>query len=175
VKQRFEQSDFEDLIAYMDGELGEPRRSEVARLVEADPVWREELRAMQAVDGALDMLEVPAVPAGLAGRICAGVRQAHKPLVPKFVRWLAPVAAAATVVLAIVIYQHQATRPVAPQPVVVHVDNATIQPVAVNPLAGLADDDQLAVEGKDFFDNYEVVNNFETIQAIDRLEADKGS
>jgi len=63
------QSDFEDLSAYLDGQLDADRAAAVEELIRTDPAWGDEWTRLQAVDRALDAYDVPAPPSDLTDRI----------------------------------------------------------------------------------------------------------
>lgn len=168
MKERLSQAEWEDLSADLDGELDVDAAARVAARLAADPVWAQARRELQALDEALNLVDVPPAPEGLAERICANVRSPSRAI--RLVRWLAPLAAAA-VVLAVLAYRDM-TQPKPPGN-----SEAAATPAgkmlkqADAALAGLPDEDRLAVEAMDFFKNYDVLDNFETLQAIDRLES----
>jgi anti-sigma factor RsiW len=74
MTQPLGQSDFDDLSAFIDRELDEPRRSEVESLIEADPRWAAEYEQMLRIDHALDSLTVPEPSSDLAGRMIREIR-----------------------------------------------------------------------------------------------------
>ena len=96
--------DDEELMAFADGALDEPRFSEVAAAIEADPALAERLelivaggKAAKAVFGPL--VDQP-VPAALTARVEAAIAE-HKGKVVPFRRWVpasfVPMAAAAAI------------------------------------------------------------------------------
>jgi len=108
---RLAQPDFEDLSAFVDGELPPARAAEVEALVAADPAWRKAHRELTALDAALNAYTVPDPPADLAERIVRGAGEAPRPLVVRIARYLAPLAAAAAVVLAVVLWSRPRAKP----------------------------------------------------------------
>ena len=107
----------EDLVAYADGELEAARAAEVESELEACGVCRRELDALQRSWGALealtagdlqpasaarlDALEAQIRAAAGAGALLQPERSGKAGLVVRF-PWLAPVAAAAAVLLCVV-------------------------------------------------------------------------
>jgi anti-sigma factor RsiW len=67
------QSDFEDLTAWLDGELTGQRAAQVERLVHDDPVWRRAEQELRSLHKAIDGYAAPAPAPGLARRILAGI------------------------------------------------------------------------------------------------------
>ena len=159
------QSDFEDLSAYLDGELGPQRTAEIARLIAEDATWRDAHRQLAAIDAAMDAYEVPAPPEGLADRVVARVRRkARRPLVLRVIGWLAPAAAAAAIILVVLAVMNRPdAAPVAGE----LVTSPALQAV---PQAERADVENMIVENLGFFRDYEVIAQFETLEAIDHLE-----
>lgn len=170
MKAGLTQSEFEELSAYLDGELDSQAADRAARRIELEPAWAQAFARLRAVDAALDGYSVPAPSGDLAERICANVRQAQATKA-RIVRWLAPLAAAAAIVLAVLAYQSlkSMSSPSAPSPVAVDPQ----QPID-EALAGLDQPDRFAVENMDFFRDYEVLENYDTLQAIDKLEQGEG-
>ena len=73
MQQNLEQHDFEDLTAYLDGQLDADRGRDVEELIRTDPAWGAEADRLQAVDRLLDVYDVPAPPDGLNDRILRAV------------------------------------------------------------------------------------------------------
>ena len=73
MSEHLAQSDFEDLSAWMDGELPADRAAEVSRLVREDAVWQRAECDLRALHEALDGCDPPAAKPGLASRILAGI------------------------------------------------------------------------------------------------------
>jgi hypothetical protein len=116
MTQPLTQHEFEDLSAWMDGELDGPRAEEIRRRVETDPAWAEAARELVRLDDALDAWRAPDAPGDLPERIVANVRRAARPRVLRFRRVaIVASAAAAAIVLAVVITQ-RITPPPAPGP-----------------------------------------------------------
>ncbi|MFB3893997.1 MAG: anti-sigma factor [Phycisphaerae bacterium] len=166
MTKQLRQSDLDDLSAFIDGELPDERTAEVRRLVDVDEAWQAAWRDMTAVDAAMDAYDSPAAPPDLAARIAANVAKAA-PARSRLVFWFAaPLAAAAAIVLAVLAYHSIATQAgiggttigqVTPMP--------TPPPVNTN-----KEVDQFASENFDFVKELDVLNNFETIKAIDKIE-----
>ncbi len=165
--ERLGQSDFEDLSAFVDGELPDDTARRVERLVVDDPAWREARRQLQAVDEMLDLWRAPAPPADLARRISRQVRlSGHRsPVWVRVVRIAAPLAAAAAVLLAVML-----TR--APQTSQPEGRNVAVQaqPLPKVPAGDSLVADALAADNLDFFQDYDVLSDYETLEALDRLE-----
>lgn len=164
MKTSLTQSEFEQLSAWIDGELSPADDAAVAALVQNDPAWASARAGLSELDAALDSCDVPAAPAGLAQRICDNVRrQSRRSRIIRIAKYFAPAAAAAAVVLAVVLWQggpKPATSPAGG--VIAQADKA---------LKGMNEEDKLAVEAMDFFKDYDVLENYETLQAIDKLES----
>jgi hypothetical protein len=74
-------------------------------------------------------------------------------VVLRIVRYAAPLAAAAAVVLAVVLWHNKP------------------DPTSTGPLVAVTQvDDEVVVENLDFFKDFQVVDNYQTLQAIDDLE-----
>lgn len=94
------ESELENLSAYMDGELRSELTAEVAHNIQADAAWRQTRRDFQDVEGLLDHYTVPPASAELTGRIMSAVRrQQRSRQTLHVVRWLAPAAAAAAIIV----------------------------------------------------------------------------
>lgn len=171
MEAKLTQQDFEQLSAFLDGELGEADRAQVAERLAADEAWRRARSRLEALDIALDAYAVPPAPAGLAQRILqrttrrrATVRWAWPRL-----RFLAPLAAAAALVAALLVY-HAVRQPAAPGPELANpqvVDPAPL-PEDTNAFEEprLAELDGMVEDNLDFFRDLGVVNNLDTIEAI---------
>lgn len=170
---RLSQNDFEDLSAYMDGQLTGDALRRVEGALRTDAAWRAALERYQALDRAMEAYMPPPAPADLAGRI---VRAADADRVQQVrhaerLRWLAPLAAAAALVAAVVAYQafhRPAGRPAdSGGTPAVAVTNEAEGPIdyfgATFEVAGLND---MLEEHLDFFRDYPVVKNLDTIEAI---------
>ena len=160
MREKLGQSDFEDLSAYLDGQLDADRAAGVAELIRTDPAWQAEWDQLQALDNVLDLYDVPAPPDDLAGRICESVRARTRRR--KVLRWVWPAAgAAAAAAAAIIIIATTAGTP-APKAVV------------ENPVP--ADVEEAIIEHFDFVRDMNVLENYETLKAIERIElASRGS
>ncbi len=105
MNNELKQSDFEDLSAWMDGELDVEQAERVARQVESDPVWAEAYRELLALDEMMDVWESPTVPAELTARILANAKDRPGAKVLRFARWVLPAVAAAVFIIAITLSQ----------------------------------------------------------------------
>ncbi len=110
-----EQSDLEQLLAWMDGELPPDQAERVARLVEQNDDWRASFEQFQAVDRAAEMLAgTVSPPRDLPDRIIHAVYRRSR--VMSVVRIAVPVAAAACIVVALWIGAVFSHRPVKQTP-----------------------------------------------------------
>jgi len=181
MEDKLTQTDLEDLSAYMDGELESAARSRIGELVRTSAAWQDALARLQAVDRALEAYVVPAAPEGLADRVLRktshrALRAVHLPRTP--LRWLAPLAAAAAIIAAFLIFQsvsrqarnkpnsvvtpHKVTPAPTPQ--------ASEQPPDMDNEPAYPDVDvaveNFAEDNLDFLRDMGVVNNLDTIEAI---------
>jgi anti-sigma factor RsiW len=163
VSKQLGQSELEDLSAFIDGELPDERAAEIQSLVDADAAWQAALQDMTAVDAAMDAYDAPAAPPDLAARIAASVRQAA-PAHSRLIYWLAPLAAAAAIVLAVLVYHNVTAQPKGDGPRIV---DLTPSPAPVDEAKEI---EQFASENFDFVKELDVLNNFDTIKAIDKVE-----
>ena len=145
TETQLEPMDFEDLSAYFDGELPPQRRARIESMLRTDPAWRKAHEQIKAIDSALEACRAPAAPAGLAERIRREVRRAGRPLVTRFEKWLAAASAAAAAIILALMLLHGPAAPPSPQQTV----------------------EYFARENLDFFQDYNVVADFETLEAID--------
>ncbi len=105
------QGDFEDLSAWMDGELDAEQAERIAREVESDPVWSEAYRELLALDETMDVWEATAVPPDLTERILGCAKARPFTGVRRLGRWLGPAAAAAACVIAVLLFHSTGTSP----------------------------------------------------------------
>ena len=182
MEEKLTQTDLENLSAYMDGELADTERSRIGELVRTSAAWKDALARLQAVDRALEAYVVPAAREGLADRVLRRTSHAHRAaLLPKApLRWLAPLAAAAAILAAFLIFQ-AANRQVRRNPNIAgHQRNVLVTPSptpqASDQSPGMDNEEDypdlnLAVEdfaedNLDFLRDMGVVNNLDTIEAI---------
>jgi anti-sigma factor RsiW len=170
-------AELEDLSACLDGELGADRAAEVRRLVRDEPPWQRAHRELTAVDRALECYSVPAPVADLADRILAGVRRsARRRRAFRVAAWVGPIAAAAAVVLIVfAVLNRGERRPAGSMIVRTHEvqqkeldDSRAYRDV---PKAERRDMDEVIIQNLGFFRNYELLEEFETLEAIERLES----
>ena len=156
MQTQLSQSDFDDLSAYLDGELPPDEASRVQQCIQTQAPWRQAYEELQSLAKAMDAYAVPAPAADLAQRIIAAARSQRS--MPWFARaaWLAPAAAAAAIVIAAIVLR-PTTQPVLPQ---------TAQATPVTHV-----DDAFIVQTMDFFKDYDVVVNLDTLEAIDAAQA----
>ena len=170
MKRELKRSEFEDLSAWYDGELAGQRKGRVENLVATDALWGREYERLSRLDGLLDCCTIPAdrraatgpVDADLAERIIRNVRGAVRPR-PLLVRMLAAGGAglaAAAAILVVVLLAEPAGPP-------------EHKPAAVvaSRLKDVAAEDRFIVENLEFFENLHVLSNYESLEAIDRLES----
>ena len=152
MKRALEQSELEDLGAYLDGELAPEQAQRVQQLLAQDPAWQEAAGRLKSLDEALGLYDVPACDNGLSERIIANVRKAGRvsPAI-RIIRWVAPLAAAAAIVLAVLI-------------------GNPWQTTKMTPSAGPSLE-TFTVENLDFFKDYNVLCNYDTLQALDDLDS----
>ncbi|MBS3820470.1 MAG: hypothetical protein GVY16_03775 [Planctomycetes bacterium] len=95
------QSEWDDLSAWIDGELPDVRADEVAARVADDSAWQQAHRQLQDLDAALDAWEAPAPQVDLAERIIAEARTQRQPA--KIIRLAIPLTAAAAAIVLIAV------------------------------------------------------------------------
>ncbi len=166
---RFENTpDFADLSAHADGELDADRATAVEELIRTDAVWAAQWDRLQAIDRALETVDVPAPPAGLTDRILAGVnyRLRGRKLVFRLLVPLSGAAAAAAIILVALIAGSG--------------DRTTPSPngreiVEKTPVSHPDDVEQAIIEHLDMVRDLDVLENYETLEAIERLELEEAS
>ncbi|NLW85283.1 MAG: hypothetical protein GXY38_00230 [Planctomycetes bacterium] len=155
-------ADLEDLSAYLDGELDAADVARVERLLHDSPAWARALDELRRLDQAAGCWRAPAPGNDLAARIVLAARRGRT---VKLVRWLAPVGAAAAAVAALAIF---------------NTGDAPIQQRPSTPTAQLAQpgpvvDDAFLIENLRFVRSYDIVSNYETLEAIEAAEASTGT
>ncbi len=170
------QADIEDLSAWMDGELSAPDARRVAGLVRTDAGWRAAYEQFQAVDEALEGVSAPRAGRPLADEI---VRAAHRRrLVRRVIRFAAPVAAAAAVLLAVWL----ARQPAGPQPVQPQERLTSIEKQFAGNLPGVPPQEWFLVLKLPMFENLPEIETYQqvrdvadeaTLAALAGLEEDK--
>jgi anti-sigma factor RsiW len=183
MEERISQTDFEELSAYMDGELTEPTLSRVKGLLETSPAWAKALERLQAVDRAMEAYAAPAAPADLAGRVLRKTTRAPAMARPSL-RWVVPLTAAAAIVVAVLVYGAMNRPTKRKSGVVTPVVNKVPPPVAGqnNTVAPDVDDEEeypevaetFVEDHLDFFRDMGVINNLDTIEAIDSQQTPGG-
>ncbi len=166
------QYDFEDLSAYLDGELEPARKAEVEKLLQEDSSWQAAYAELKALDGALGDWTVPEMPALLPSRIAAAVKRnatIKKQRVIRFTRIAGSIAAvaAAAAIFIVVMLSSNRSQPQSKNDMASNTNTA-----ANNVTAKMSDEevDKIAVENLEFFRDYDVLTDFETLEAIERLE-----
>jgi len=181
------ESEIEDLSAYLDGELPAERAAAINHAFQADPAWREARRQFEQVDRLLDCCTAPAVSAELAGRIVSAVqKRARRRRVLRAVGWVVPAAAAAAIVLIglAVFSSGWLDRPRTPiaggggqgsDTVIVEPELARSTAFEAVPVEQRPALQEEIIRNLSFFSDYEVVADFETLQAIEQLDSrDRG-
>lgn len=172
VNEELTQFEQEELSAYFDAQLDQARADEIRQLIHTDNTWKRAYEQMTEVDGLLDLVDVPSVPADLAERIVADVRSRERGLLIHLRRLARPLAAAAAIALVVIVgWQIEQARRGAGVEVAKPI--VTESPVIAE-LKDLPKEDQFAVQNLDFVRDYDVLENFETIQAIEKLEDGNG-
>lgn len=178
------ESEIEDLSAYLDGELPAERAEAIDRGFQADPAWRETRREFEEVDRLLDCYTVPPTSAELTGRIKSAVQKhARRRQALRSVGWLAPVAAAAAIiVIGLAVFSSDWLA--RPQTDIADGGGTTIvkpelaqstafKAVPVEQRPALQEE---IIRNLTFFSDYEVVADFETLQAIEQIDSeDRGT
>jgi len=162
------QVDFEELSAWCDGELDAERAAAVEARVTADPAWRRAHEQLVALNRALDAWTVEPCEKGLDEQIMARLASARRPR-PRVLRLVtagAAAAAAAAALLAVVL-THKPRQPS-------YGRGYQAGPRVAAVLKDVPRKDLFLVENLDFFEDYEVVSNYETLEALDRLETTGG-
>ena len=148
------ESDIEELTAWMDGELPPPRGQRVAERVRTDPDWRATWQDFQAVDAALNCLHPAEPPSDLTERIVRAARR--REFGGRALRILAPLTAAAAVVLAV--WLGAPSRPGAPGP--------AVDGLVARTLRDVPEADQVIVEKLPLFQNYQDVLSYEQVHSL---------
>lgn len=178
------QGEFEDLSAWLDGELSAEGARKVERLVREDAAWSRAAAELKATDRALDAWTVPAPTADLSERIIESCSARRRRTIA--LRWIAAGAAVAALVVAAVALTYVARRgePTPSDDRIARQDdgaptNGALQDAPPSPganvvdarLEGVSPKDRFVVENLDFFRNYDVLVNLETIEAVERQDA----
>ena len=148
------QFDIEQLVAWMDGELPASEAQVVAERVQADPDWQATYADFRAVDAALEMLATPAASEGLTERI---VRAAHRrEMSGRVVRILAPLAAAAAIVVAVWLgsYLGRTAPPTG------------VEGLIAKTLRDVPKQDRFLVQNLPLFQNYREILSYEQVRSV---------
>ncbi len=175
----------EQLSAYLDGELPADQAAAVAARIAGDPRWQAAAAEFERLNEVLDRWTAPRMQRDLTASILAEARR--KPPRPMWMRWLAPLSAAAAIVVAVMLSIDPPAPKVATLPspgddgeAVVQADDRPAPDAAASddPLehavAALPPKDQFVVENLDVFADYHVLAHFDTLRAI-AAEAVMGS
>jgi anti-sigma factor RsiW len=162
MNRELTQLELEDLSAYVDGELAADRAAQVAGLIASDAAWARAYADLKALDGLLGSVAAPTVPADLAERIIANV--GPQPASRRVIRmpWLKAAAAAAAAVLIAVGAWNLMPR-----------QNQQVAGGAFSQSESVAEAQQVeafAQENLDFLQNMDILKDYDTLAAIERLE-----
>jgi anti-sigma factor RsiW len=160
MNHNIRQSDIEALSAWLDGELPAAEAERMSRRVQDEPALAAACQELRAIDAALDFWPAPPPPADLARRIkdrAAGERRPRG--IYRLVRWSAGVAAAAAVFVAALVWSPWRSETPAPG-----------ERMTQAPAAETGQVEEFVVKNFDFFQDYDVVVNMETLDEIERLE-----
>lgn len=157
------ENEWNDLSAYRDGELSPARRAEIEALLAGDAAWQAAHAELASLDALLDRCPPPP-PADpeMASRIIRNVRAARPSFIIRLARYAAPIAAAAGILVAVAVWKNLTLTPEQAQ---LRQDNRVLNSVK--------EDDRIIVENLDFFRDYDVVANYETLEALDQVEANE--
>lgn len=170
MSERLKQSEWDELSAFVDGELPEEHAEQVRRRVESDPAWSDALAELRALDARLEDWTAPQAPAELAERIIHAAGGDSRGRVLTLHRILAGAtvaAAAAAVIIAVTI-----ARPGGKTTL----DNTStiVGATAETPTdkIDMTEEklDEFAVENLGFIRDYDVLADFETLRAIESAE-----
>ncbi len=168
--EKLEQSELEQLTAYVDGELPADEASVVAERIAADPTWAAVADELAKLDGLLDAWDAPPLRRDLTEAIV--IRTAQRPGMPRWVRLAAPLATAAAVLLLVWAFRSFSGNPEEPE--IASTPRQTVEQKLVGELAtvigDLSEEDRFAVENLDVLENYDVLTDFETLEAIAEIE-----
>ncbi len=173
MNDQLTQFELDQLSAWCDGELDAATAAEVEAKVASNPAWAAAYRQIVDLSRTMDAWGVQPPAADLAQRIIARVHEEPAPsrnIVLRLVGVMSGMAAAAAIVVAIILSGNQGTQPTGGEAVVIkHAEEAV-----KTDLANVPKNDQMVVENLDFFQNYSVATNYDTLEAIDRLETTTG-
>jgi anti-sigma factor RsiW len=171
-------SEIEQLSAYVDGELPASAAAAVSGGIEADSAWRAAALDFSEIDSLLDSYTVPPAPQGLAERIIEAIhRRQRRRQVFRVGSWLAPAAAAALVLIGMAIFDGgQPPRPPG------RMSQASLAPELNSSQAfqAVPETERPALQEEiirnlNFFRDYEVVADMETLEAIGQLDEAQGT
>jgi anti-sigma-K factor RskA len=187
------QHDLEDLSALLDGELPAARARELRERIRADGRWQAAWEELTATDRALDAWRVPQPAADLPERIIRGTRKLYppqpvyppargrtrQPPVVRFIRWAGVATAAAAAAAAIaftvahLVRPSETTEPTEQTPVVVEPESGQGRDDPLRQVAAVPEPDRPAVMMLGMFHDLDVLENLETLQAVERLDRGK--
>ncbi|MFP3936939.1 MAG: anti-sigma factor family protein [Phycisphaerae bacterium] len=174
MSEGLEQSDLEELSAYLDDELPPDRAERVRRKVESDPAWADALAELRSLNARLDAWTPPEAPGDLSERIIQAAPGERRRKVLTLRRVLATTAtvAAAAVIIAVTISRVETDPPVDDE-----ARTAQSEPKKPSDTVKVSEEavEEFAVENLGFFSDYDVLEDFETLRAIERAERSASS
>ncbi|MCE5280297.1 MAG: hypothetical protein ABFD92_07640 [Planctomycetaceae bacterium] len=173
MNERLTQSQRDELSAWHDGEIEGPAAAEIEAKVAGDPVWAAAYREIADLEQTLDAWAVEPPAADLERRIIARIHQQRaqsRRVVLRLVGAMSGMAAAAAIVVAILLVNNEGKQTPGRTDTVAQKADQTVK----TNLASVEGSDRMIVENLDFFQNYAVAANYDTLEAIDRIEDSAG-
>ncbi len=143
-------AELELISAYVDGELPEAQARKVARRIKAEPTWAAAAEEITSLDALLETWTPPRLQRDLTGSILAATLR--KPKRPQWLKWVPPMAAAASIALAAWLGHGVMPRPSGQLAAIDTVDAKVTQAIEA-----LSPEDRFVVENLDLFQDYAVV------------------
>ncbi|NLF29399.1 MAG: hypothetical protein GX591_00770 [Planctomycetes bacterium] len=153
----------EQLSAYLDGQLGGEEAAAVAARIAGDPRWRAAAGQYGRLDAVLGRWTAPRMRRDLTAAILAEARRT--PPRPAWFRWLVPLAAAASIVVAVMLSIDEPAPRLAAGPPPSDPLERVVQ--------AMPQEDRFVVENLDIFADYDVLENFDTLEALAALEREQ--
>lgn len=157
-ESKLKPTELEQISAFLDGELPETQARQVAEMIERDPAWAAAANEFSRLDVLLEAWPTPRLAGDLTTSILSATRRKRPH--PAWVQWMAPLAAAAAIVVAVTLFR---PAPTAPGP---KVADSTMQ----RTLEAVPQEDRFVVENLDVFEDYDVLVQYETLEALAALE-----
>jgi hypothetical protein len=151
------------ISAFIDGELDGEMAARVARRIEHDPAWAYQARCLERVDEALDALTVEPVGPEFVRKL---KRRLHRRKPSTYLKWVAPLASAACIALVAYLSMLVGGSGDPNGFGMLAGDAGKIGKV----LASVPEKDRFVVENLDWLADYEVLSQFETIEAIEKMD-----